>query len=135
MLAFVMHFSFMGFLGRFSDLLLYFLVIGSSVCFWMGNVCKGVSLMLLFLILSLTLFLQQKNGIHDGDIFNIAIYADDTAICSNFNQILICGNSFNWILNLKLTFKTLDSDRKWLVDFEAGKSQVVSFDWTLVLLI
>ena len=53
----------------------------------MGSLRKGVSLMLLFLILSLTLFLLQKNDIHDDDIFNIAIYTDDTAICSNCNQV------------------------------------------------
>ena len=31
---------------------------------------------------------------------------------------LICGNNYNWLLNLNL---------KWLVDFNAGKTQIVSF--------
>ena len=38
---------------------------------------------------------------------------------------LACGN------NLKLIYKTLwTGDRKWLVDFNAGKTQLVSFDWS-----
>ena len=37
---------------------------------------------------------------------------------------LICGNNLNWLLNFNLIYKTLD----WLVDFNAGKTQLVSFD-------
>ena len=33
-------------------------------------------------------------------------------------------------LNLNLIYKTLDWGRKWLVDFNAGKTQLVSFDWS-----
>ena len=38
---------------------------------------------------------------------------------------LICGNNLNWLLNLNLIYETL-----WigLADFNAGKTQVVSFD-------
>ena len=43
---------------------------------------------------------------------------------------LICGNNKNWLLNLSLIFKTLDWSRKWLVDFNAGKTQLVSFDFS-----
>ena len=41
---------------------------------------------------------------------------------------LISGNKQNWLLNLNLTYKKLDWGRKWLVDFNAGKTQLVSFD-------
>ena len=41
---------------------------------------------------------------------------------------LICGNTFNWRLNLNLILETLDQNKKWLVDFDAGKTQLVSFD-------
>ena len=34
----------------------------------------------------------------------------------------------NWLLNLNLIYKTLDWGKKWLVDFNAGKTQLVSFD-------
>ena len=36
---------------------------------------------------------------------------------------LICGNNLNWLLNLNLIYET-----RWLVDFNAGKTQLVSFD-------
>ena len=39
---------------------------------------------------------------------------------------LICGNNLNWLLNLNLIYETLDWDRKWLVDFSAGKMQLGS---------
>ena len=29
---------------------------------------------------------------------------------------LICGNNWNWLLNLNLNYETLDWGRKWLVD-------------------
>ena len=41
---------------------------------------------------------------------------------------LICGNNLNWLLNLILIYETLDLGKKWLVDFNAGKTQLVSFD-------
>ena len=41
---------------------------------------------------------------------------------------LICGNNLNWLLNLNLICKTLwTGERKRLVDFKAGKTQLVSF--------
>ena len=41
---------------------------------------------------------------------------------------LICGNKLNWLLNLNLVYETLDWGKKWLVDFSAEKTQLVSFD-------
>ena len=43
---------------------------------------------------------------------------------------LISGSNFNWLLNMSLVHKTLDWGRKWLVDFNAGKTQLVLFDWS-----
>ena len=43
---------------------------------------------------------------------------------------LICGNNLNWLLNLNLIYVTLDVGKKWLVDFNVGKTQLVSFDWS-----
>ena len=34
----------------------------------------------------------------------------------------------NCLLNLNLIYETLDWERKWLVDFNAGKTPLVSFD-------
>ena len=36
----------------------------------------------------------------------------------------------SWLLNLNLIYETLDWGRKWLVDFNAGNTQLVSFDWS-----
>ena len=36
----------------------------------------------------------------------------------------------NWLLNLNLIYETLDWGKKWLVDFNARKSQLVLFDWS-----
>ena len=38
------------------------------------------------------------------------------------------GNNWNWHLNLNLIYETLDLGRKWLVDFNAGKTHLVLFD-------
>ena len=43
-------------------------------------------------------------------------------------RYLICGNNFNWLLNLNLIYETLDWGKKWLVDFNAWKTQVLSFE-------
>ena len=41
---------------------------------------------------------------------------------------LICGNNLNWLLNLNLICGTVDWGKKWLVDFSAAKTQLLSFD-------
>ena len=41
---------------------------------------------------------------------------------------LMYGNNWNWLLNLNLIYETLDLGRKWLVDFNAGKTHLVLFD-------
>ena len=41
---------------------------------------------------------------------------------------LICGNNLNWLLNLNLIYEILWSGgKKWFVDFNAGKIQLVLF--------
>ena len=66
-------------------------------------------------ILGCTLLLLYVNDLPDHVFCNIAIYADDTIL--------------DWLLNLNLIYKTLDLGNKWLVEFIAGKTQLVSFDW------
>ena len=41
---------------------------------------------------------------------------------------LIFGNNLNWLLNLNLIYETLGWGKKWVVDFNAGKTLLVSFD-------
>ena len=56
-------------------------------------------------------------------ICNIAIYADDTTLYSK------CGQPPDLASELEFDLQdTVDWGRKWLVDFKAGKTQLVSFD-------
>ena len=54
-------------------------------------------------------------------------------LLSTLNVIrhLINGSNWNWLLNLNLLYQALDWSRKWLIDFSAGKTQLVSFDWSI----
>ena len=41
---------------------------------------------------------------------------------------LICGNNLNWLLNLNLIYEIpWTGGKKWFVDFNAGKTQLVLF--------
>ena len=80
-------------------------------------------------ILGLGLFLLYINDLSDYVICDIAIYADDTAVCSK------CDQASDLWLQLELTselesdlWDTVDWGEKWLVDFDAGKIQLVLFD-------
>lgn len=46
----------------------------------------------------------------------------------NMIVLLICNNSLGLILNLNLTYETLDMDKSWLFNFIAKKIQLVTFD-------
>ena len=56
---------------------------------------------------------------------NIAIYADDTTLYCKCNQA-----SDLW-QQLEFAAELVSWGRKWLVDFNAGKTKLVSFDWSI----
>ena len=64
-------------------------------------------------------------------ICNIAVYDDDTTLYSRCDQASDLWQRLELAFELESDLQdTEDSGRKWLVDFHAGKSQLVLFDWS-----
>ena len=81
----------------------------------------------LFLVLHFSLL--YINDLSHDVICNIAIYADDTTLYSKCNQASDLWQQLELASELESDLRdTVDWGRKWLVDFNAGKTQLVSFD-------
>ena len=79
-------------------------------------------------ILGPTLFLLYINDLTDV-ICDIAIYADDTTLYSKCDQVSDLWQQLELASELESDLRdTVDWGKKWLVDFNAGKSQLVSFN-------
>ena len=77
-------------------------------------------------ILGLTIFLLYINDLPDDVICNIAIYVDDTTLYSKFDQASDLWQQIELVSELESDLRdTMDWSRKWLVDFNAGKTQLV----------
>ena len=82
-------------------------------------------------ILGPTVFLLYINDLPDDVICNIAIYADDTTLYSKCDQASDLWQQLELDSELESDVRdTVDWGKKWLVDFSAGKTQLVSFDWS-----
>ena len=78
-----------------------------------------------------TLFLLYINDLPDNVICDIAIYADVTTLCSKFDQTSGLWQQLELASELESDLRdTVDWGSKWLVDLNAGKTQLVSFDWS-----
>ena len=80
-------------------------------------------------ILDPSLLLLYINDLLDDVIFDIAIYADDTTLYSKCDQASDLWQQLELASELESDLQdTVDWGKKWLVDFNAGKTQLVSFD-------
>ena len=79
-------------------------------------------------ILGPTLFLLYINDLPDV-ICDIAIYTDDTTLYSKCDRASDLWQQLESASELESDLRdTVDWGKKWLVDFNAGKTQLVSFD-------
>ena len=82
-------------------------------------------------ILGTTLFLLHINDLPDDVICDIAIYADDATLYSQCDQASDLWQQLQLASELESDLRdTVDWGKKWLVDFNAGKTQLVLFDWS-----
>ena len=80
-------------------------------------------------ILGPTLFLLYINDLPDDVICNIAICVDDTTLYAKCDQESDLWQQLELASELESDLgDTVDWGRKWLVDFNAGKIQLVSFN-------
>ena len=99
----------------------------------MKSLHKNIQLMLEFLkVPLLVLLFSCYTSMTSLMVLSVMVLSMLMILLSILSVIrhLICGSNLNWFLNLNLIYKTLDWSKKWLVVFNAGKTQLVSFDWS-----
>ena len=80
-------------------------------------------------ILGPTLCLLYVNDLPDDVFCDIAIYGDDTTLYSKCDQASDMWQQLELASELESDLRdTVDWGKKWLVDFNTGKTQLVSFD-------
>ena len=94
----------------------------------MESLHKNIQLMLEFLK-GPTLFLLYINDLPDKVICNIVIYANDTTLYSKCDQASDLWQQLELASELESDLRdTVEWSKKWLLDFNAGKTQPISFD-------
>ena len=87
-------------------------------------------------ILGSTIFLLYINVLPNDTITNIAIYGDDTTLYFKCDQVSNLWQQLEMAVELESDLQgTVDWDRKWLVDFNAGKTQLASIDYLITLML
>ena len=134
---------------RYLALFCLFSVIDGFEWFWMGSSHKNIQNMLEFLIVpflvfyfsycTLMTFFSYSALITFLMILFVILLSMLMILLSTLNVIrhLICGSNQKLLLNLNLIYETLGRGRKWLVNFNDGKTRLVFLTVliTLVLLL
>ena len=82
-------------------------------------------------ILGLTLLLLYINDLPGSVICGTAIYADHTTLHSKCDQVSNLWQQLELASEHESDLRdTVDWGKKWLFDFNTGKTQLVSFDWS-----
>ena len=111
---------------RYLALFLLFSVTDGFEWFWMESIHKNIQLMLEFLNAP---FLRYINDLPDDVICDNAIYADHTTLSSKCDQASDLWQQLELASELEFDLRdTVDWGKKWLVDFNAGKTQLVLFN-------
>ena len=125
MLPFFTNLSLMEFQVRSLVLLLLFTVVDGVEWFWMASLHKNIQVPLL----GPTLFLLYTNDLPDDIICDVAVYADDTTLYSKCDRASDLWQQLELASELQSDLRdTVDWDKKWLADFNDGKTQLVLFD-------
>ena len=129
MLFFVTDLSLVKFQVRYLALFLLLSVIDSCGCFWMGRLHKNKSWSSSRVHSWSYAFLPSINDLPDDVICNIAIYAGDATFYSKCDQASDLWQQLEWAFELEPDLQdTMDWGRKWLVNFNVGKAQLILLD-------
>ena len=106
-------------------LLFLFTVMDGVEWLWMASLHKNIQVP----ILGPTLFLLYINDLPDDIICDVAIYADDTTLYSKCDRPSDLWQQLELASQIESDLRdAVDWGKKWLADFNDGKTQLVSFD-------